>query len=163
MKPPLSIYVLVDALGWEILRDRPFLDDVLMLRQRLAGIGRLNGLAQTLLKLTCPGVPDIYQGCELWQLDLVDPDNRRPVDYARRRALPVRRPVGHRRRTPVPRVVVVRERGIALPRLHLARRPLACLALTPQRARQVVGILHHGIIGVGHASTLLERPAHRPL
>ncbi len=68
-------------------RRSPFLDDVLMLRQRLAGIGRLNGLAQTLLKLTCPGVPDIYQGCELWQLDLVDPDNRRPVDYARRRAL----------------------------------------------------------------------------
>jgi (1->4)-alpha-D-glucan 1-alpha-D-glucosylmutase len=42
-------------------------------------------LSQTLLKLTCPGVPDIYQGSDLWDLSLVDPDNRRPVDYIRRR------------------------------------------------------------------------------
>lgn len=44
-------------------------------------------LSQTLLKLTAPGVPDIYQGCELWDLRLVDPDNRTPVDYERRREL----------------------------------------------------------------------------
>src|SRR5262249_17526843 len=44
-------------------------------------------LAQTLIKLTAPGVPDFYQGTELWDLSLVDPDNRRPVDWARRRAL----------------------------------------------------------------------------
>jgi maltooligosyltrehalose synthase len=49
-------------------------------------VGAVNGLAQTLLKLTVPGVPDTYQGCELWDLSLVDPDNRRPVDYALRRA-----------------------------------------------------------------------------
>ena len=49
--------------------------------------GRVNSLAQTLLKLTTPGVPDIYQGTELWDLSLVDPDNRRPVDYAVRRQL----------------------------------------------------------------------------
>jgi (1->4)-alpha-D-glucan 1-alpha-D-glucosylmutase len=49
--------------------------------------GRVNSLAQTLLKLTCPGVSDVYQGCELWDLSLVDPDNRRPVDYRARRAL----------------------------------------------------------------------------
>jgi (1->4)-alpha-D-glucan 1-alpha-D-glucosylmutase len=42
---------------------------------------------QTALKLTVPGMPDIYQGCELWDLSLVDPDNRRPVDYDHRRAL----------------------------------------------------------------------------
>jgi (1->4)-alpha-D-glucan 1-alpha-D-glucosylmutase len=46
--------------------------------------GRLTSLSQTLLKLTCPGVPDVYQGCELWDLSLVDPDNRRPVDLDRR-------------------------------------------------------------------------------
>jgi (1->4)-alpha-D-glucan 1-alpha-D-glucosylmutase len=46
--------------------------------------GMLNSLAQTLIKLTAPGVPDIYQGNELWDLSLVDPDNRRPVDYASR-------------------------------------------------------------------------------
>jgi (1->4)-alpha-D-glucan 1-alpha-D-glucosylmutase len=46
-----------------------------------------NALAQAVLKLTVPGVPDTYQGCELWDLNLVDPDNRRPVDYAQREAL----------------------------------------------------------------------------
>ena len=45
--------------------------------------GRLNALAQVLLKLASPGVPDLYQGTELWDLSLVDPDNRRPVDFAR--------------------------------------------------------------------------------
>ena len=43
--------------------------------------GRINSLAQTLMKHTAPGVPDLYQGAELWDLSLVDPDNRRPVDY----------------------------------------------------------------------------------
>jgi (1->4)-alpha-D-glucan 1-alpha-D-glucosylmutase len=49
--------------------------------------GRVNSLAQVLLKLTAPGVPDLYQGSELWDLSLVDPDNRRPVDYEARRRL----------------------------------------------------------------------------
>ncbi len=49
--------------------------------------GRTNALAQTLIKLTAPGVPDIYQGTELWDLRLADPDNRRPVDYNQRRKL----------------------------------------------------------------------------
>jgi (1->4)-alpha-D-glucan 1-alpha-D-glucosylmutase len=49
--------------------------------------GRVTSLAQTTLLLTCPGVPDLYQGTEVWDLSLVDPDNRRPVDYARRRDL----------------------------------------------------------------------------
>ena len=61
--------------------------------RRLAPLGDRIALAQTLLKLTCPGVPDIYQGDELESLNLVDPDNRRPVDWdARRRALAVPRP-----------------------------------------------------------------------
>ncbi|HUG54879.1 MAG TPA: malto-oligosyltrehalose synthase [Vicinamibacteria bacterium] len=49
--------------------------------------GRVSSLAQVLLKLSCPGVPDIYQGTELWDLSLVDPDNRRPVDYELRKRL----------------------------------------------------------------------------
>jgi (1->4)-alpha-D-glucan 1-alpha-D-glucosylmutase len=49
--------------------------------------GRINSLAQTLIKLTAPGIPDFYQGSELWDLSLVDPDNRRPVDYKLRRQL----------------------------------------------------------------------------
>jgi (1->4)-alpha-D-glucan 1-alpha-D-glucosylmutase len=59
-----------------------FLDD-----QRIVERGFRNSLSQTALLLTCPGVPDLYQGTELWDLSLVDPDNRRPVDYERRRAL----------------------------------------------------------------------------
>lgn len=55
--------------------------------QRVAHFGRLNSLSQTLLKLTCPGVPDLYQGTELWDYSLVDPDNRRPVDFEQRRKL----------------------------------------------------------------------------
>lgn len=49
--------------------------------------GRVNSLAQTLVKCTAPGVPDIYQGTELWNLSLVDPDNRRPVDFEQRQRL----------------------------------------------------------------------------
>jgi (1->4)-alpha-D-glucan 1-alpha-D-glucosylmutase len=58
------------------------------LAEQLAQLGAVNALSQTLIKLTAPGVPDIYQGNEMWDLSLVDPDNRRPVDYqARRNAL----------------------------------------------------------------------------
>lgn len=46
--------------------------------------GALNGLAQSMLRMTCPGVPDLYQGCEYWDFSMVDPDNRRPVDYPTR-------------------------------------------------------------------------------
>jgi (1->4)-alpha-D-glucan 1-alpha-D-glucosylmutase len=56
------------------------------LAARLAQLGLVNSLAQTVLKLTVPGVPDIYQGNGLWDFSLVDPDNRRPVDYAKHRA-----------------------------------------------------------------------------
>ncbi|MBC3410250.1 malto-oligosyltrehalose synthase [Pseudomonas sp. SWRI51] len=54
--------------------------------QQIACPGALNGLVQCLLRMTTPGVPDLYQGNEYWDLSLVDPDNRRPVDYAARRA-----------------------------------------------------------------------------
>jgi malto-oligosyltrehalose synthase/4-alpha-glucanotransferase len=50
----------------------------------VSDFGIVNSLAQVLLKFTCPGIPDIYQGCELWDFSLVDPDNRRPVDYHQR-------------------------------------------------------------------------------
>jgi (1->4)-alpha-D-glucan 1-alpha-D-glucosylmutase len=64
-----------------------FLADFVEFQRATARAGVYNSLAQTLLKIASPGVPDFYQGTELWQLDLVDPDNRRPVDYAHRRAL----------------------------------------------------------------------------
>ncbi len=63
-----------------------FLRDFIPFQQQVAHIGAFNSLAQLLLRLTSPGVPDFYQGSELWDFSLVDPDNRRPVDYAQRQA-----------------------------------------------------------------------------
>ncbi|MGO4386981.1 malto-oligosyltrehalose synthase [Microvirga sp. 2YAF29] len=60
------------------------LDRLRPLAQRLSVLGMLNGLSRTVLKMTLPGVPDIYQGTEFWDFSLVDPDNRRPVDYGAR-------------------------------------------------------------------------------
>lgn len=69
-------------------KSKSFLEDFSREQAELQVAGALNSLTQTLLKLTAPGVPDIYQGAECWDLSLVDPDNRRPVDFdARRRAL----------------------------------------------------------------------------
>jgi (1->4)-alpha-D-glucan 1-alpha-D-glucosylmutase len=65
--------------------NRGFLDELEEFAKRVARAGERSALGQTLLKLTSPGVPDIYQGDELWALSLVDPDNRRPVDWDRRR------------------------------------------------------------------------------
>ncbi len=58
-----------------------FMKDFLPFQRMISRFGIFNALSQTLLKLTCPGVPDIYQGTELWDLSMVDPDNRRPVSY----------------------------------------------------------------------------------
>lgn len=68
-------------------RKNRFLADLQAFQRRVAFFGRWNSLSQVLLKLACPGVPDFYQGTELWDLSLVDPDNRRPVDYPERRAI----------------------------------------------------------------------------
>ncbi|CAG1771671.1 partial (1-_4)-alpha-D-glucan 1-alpha-D-glucosylmutase, partial [uncultured bacterium] len=65
----------------------PFLESFLPFQRKVAWFGMMNSLSQTLLKITCPGVPDLYQGTELWDLSMVDPDNRRPVDFGKRRAL----------------------------------------------------------------------------
>lgn len=71
----------------DVSQDDPFIGDLQALQRRVAYFGRFNSLSQQLLKLTSPGVPDIYQGTEVWDYSLVDPDNRRPVDYQRRRTL----------------------------------------------------------------------------
>jgi (1->4)-alpha-D-glucan 1-alpha-D-glucosylmutase len=65
----------------------PFMKDVEQFVERIKYAGRVNSLAQTLMKHTVPGVPDLYQGTEVWDLSLVDPDNRRLVDYEGRRQL----------------------------------------------------------------------------
>ena len=73
---------LLDAEG-----SRAFLEDFRLFQKRVSHYGMYNSLSQTLLKIASPGVPDIYQGAELWDFSLVDPDNRRPVDYDLRRRM----------------------------------------------------------------------------
>jgi (1->4)-alpha-D-glucan 1-alpha-D-glucosylmutase len=71
----------------EILTDEPendFLKDLQNFQEKIAFFGSLNSLGQLLIKITAPGIPDLYQGTELWDLSLVDPDNRRPVDFQKR-------------------------------------------------------------------------------
>jgi (1->4)-alpha-D-glucan 1-alpha-D-glucosylmutase len=74
-------------LALERREGNPFPMEAGELARRMARFGFLNSLAQTLCKLTAPGVPDVYQGNEIWDDSLVDPDNRRPVDYESRRRL----------------------------------------------------------------------------
>ena len=66
---------------------RPFWKSFTNFQAKVADLGIVNSLAQVMLKFTCPGVPDVYQGCEHWDFSLVDPDNRRPVDYSLREKL----------------------------------------------------------------------------
>ncbi|MBV9302085.1 MAG: malto-oligosyltrehalose synthase [Acidobacteriaceae bacterium] len=70
-----------------LYEDPTFLGELKAFVQPLIQPGRVNSLSQVLLKLTSPGIPDTYQGSELWDLSLVDPDNRRPVDYELRRRI----------------------------------------------------------------------------
>lgn len=91
----------------------------------LVAPGRLNSIAQKLLHLTAPGVPDVYQGTELWDLSLVDPDNRRPVDYdERRRVL-----VAARSMTPEERWDAADD---GTPKLWVVHRALALRAAHPE-------------------------------
>lgn len=65
----------------------PFLESFIPFLKKLIDKATLYSLAQTIIKITAPGIPDIYQGCELWDTSYVDPDNRRPVDYPLRKTL----------------------------------------------------------------------------
>ncbi|RDV14973.1 malto-oligosyltrehalose synthase [Pontibacter diazotrophicus] len=72
---------MMDLVQQLLLDDKDFMDTFRPFFQKVSHYGWVYALCQALLKVTCPGVPDIYQSCELWDLSLVDPDNRRPVDY----------------------------------------------------------------------------------
>jgi len=84
-----GIHTFVERILSSRYRGKPnlFWDSLLKFLPAVMYFGAMNSLTQTLLKLTCPGVPDIYQGQEMWDFSLVDPDNRRPVDFDRRRQL----------------------------------------------------------------------------
>ena len=84
LKPDIAYEEAFVGFTEEFLKAEPptgFLNDFLPFAQKVAFHGMLNSLSQTLLKIASPGVPDFYQGTELWDLHFVDPDNRRPVDF----------------------------------------------------------------------------------
>ncbi len=76
----------IEHFATQMLQDRDFMEDFADFAKPIARLAVTYSLAQTLLKLTVPGIPDTYQGTEYWDLSMVDPDNRRPVDYPQRRA-----------------------------------------------------------------------------
>jgi (1->4)-alpha-D-glucan 1-alpha-D-glucosylmutase len=109
----------------DVMSDEDFLAEI---EDFVAGIewpGRITGLAQTLIKLTAPGVPDLYQGTESWDLSLVDPDNRRPVDFDLRRRL-LAEVEGMS-----PEAILARS-GEGLPKLWLTRQALAVRRRFPE-------------------------------
>jgi (1->4)-alpha-D-glucan 1-alpha-D-glucosylmutase len=73
-----------DYISWLFSGRCELLAEIAAFARRIAAAGAANGLVQMLVKLTAPGVPDIYRGCEYWDLSLVDPDNRSPIDFAAR-------------------------------------------------------------------------------
>ena len=84
LKPDIAYEEAFVGFAEEFLKAEPptgFLNDFLPFAQKIAFHGMLNSLSQTVLKIAAPGVPDFYQGTELWDLHFVDPDNRRPVDF----------------------------------------------------------------------------------
>lgn len=87
IEPDSDYHEALAGLVEALLGDADLVAELSHLVSRLVEPGRVTSLAVTLLRLTSPGIPDTYQGTELWQLDLVDPDNRRPVDYGGRRRL----------------------------------------------------------------------------
>ncbi|WP_104133124.1 malto-oligosyltrehalose synthase [Cryobacterium sp. M91] len=86
-QPNTGFEAALDDLVTAAVESGPTRDLLTALVDRLQQPGWSNSLSQKLLQLTMPGVPDVYQGSELWETSLVDPDNRRPVDYALRREL----------------------------------------------------------------------------
>lgn len=101
----------------DTLRNSQFTAEVDQFVACLADAGYVNSLGQMLVKLTAPGVPDIYQGCELWNFTLVDPDNRRPVDFKLRHRLLAQAATIHS-------VAAWNHRNEGLPKLWMLRRVL---------------------------------------
>ncbi|MDQ3983023.1 MAG: malto-oligosyltrehalose synthase [Actinomycetota bacterium] len=136
-----------------ILADPAFLNELEDFVAPLVEPGRINSLAETAIKLTYPGVPDVYQGTELWDLSLVDPDNRRPVDYGLRARLLEDAIAGDA-------AAALARMDEGLPKLFLIQRALALRARLPEafgagssyealwatgpRARHVVAFVREG-------------------
>ena len=150
------------------LGDAQFVADLEAFVAGLAEAGWINSLAQTLIKLTAPGVPDTYQGTELWDLSLVDPDNRRPVDFAVRRRLLNEVPhlkveeIWRRRDEGMPKLWVMRQ-ALALRHRHSewfdTHSPYDALQPNGDKAQHVVAFRRGGAItAVPRLLVSLSRP-----
>ncbi|MDP3981587.1 MAG: malto-oligosyltrehalose synthase, partial [Chlamydiota bacterium] len=100
-----------------------FLESLKTFLNKISFYGMLNGLSQTLLKLSCPGVPDFYQGTEFWDLHLVDPDNRMPVDYEKRKTILEKCALKDQDRNHLQSILEEWKDGV--PKLYLIKRLLA--------------------------------------
>ncbi len=127
------------------IEQNAFLDDLLPFERRLARVGLYTSLSQIVLKVASPGVPDFYQGNELWDFSLVDPDNRRPVDFALRERL----------------LRDLRERGADRPsrRGRLASE----LAASPEDPRLKLYVTYLSLRELGVATSPLRRGDYQPL
>jgi (1->4)-alpha-D-glucan 1-alpha-D-glucosylmutase len=164
-----------------VVNDADLIADLEALLAPLIRPARISSLAQTLIKYTAPGVPDLYQGTELWDMSLVDPDNRRPVDYDLRRDLLAEldglspEAVLARMNEGLPKLLVIRralEVRRAHPELYAARATYQPLAATGERAHHVVAFARSGgaitvvprlLVGLAGdwGDTTLELPAGR--
>lgn len=113
--PNLAYETTCEECLYALLNDQCFLTELVTGVGRIAPAGVINSLGQTLLKLTAPGVPDIYQGTELWDFSLVDPDNRQPVDYALRQ-----------RMLAMPPIASLARWNSGQLKLHIIQQTLAC-------------------------------------
>ncbi|HEX6996067.1 MAG TPA: malto-oligosyltrehalose synthase [Gammaproteobacteria bacterium] len=153
----------VDAFVDAVLSDTAFVSDLDAFVAPLVAPGRVNSLAFVLLKLTAPGVPDFYRGTELWDLSLVDPDNRRPVDYDLRRRL-LRELDGM-----TPEEILVRQ-DEGLPKLWLIRQGLrvrrahaAAFAAGAYRPLEARGARHEHVIAFRRGEPIVSVAPRWPL
>ncbi len=156
-------------------RSAPVVREIADFAARIAPAGAANGLAQTMLRLTSPGVPDLYQGTEFWDFSLVDPDNRRPVDFAARQAALADQPApglllgkwrdGRVKQAVIARALALRSR---LPGLFAHGTYLPLRAEGPQAERVLAFLRVHedraALVAVGRLLTpLLDGRAASPL
>jgi (1->4)-alpha-D-glucan 1-alpha-D-glucosylmutase len=145
----------LEAFTLAMLNDTDFLTDFTAFTTALIPAGRINSLAQTLLKLTAPGIPDLYQGSELWDLRLVDPDNRQPVDFSHRQVL-------LNQLTAATPESVLQAADTGLPKLWLLQHALHLRRLQPQafspagtyRPLGIHGIRQHHLVAFLRGDTI---------
>ncbi len=141
-------------------RAGPFLHDFGAFQKRVSHYGLLNSLAQTLLKIAAPGVPDFYQGTELWDFSLVDPDNRRPVDYGHRRRLlaELREALGKAgaQRADLARELIEKKEDGRV-KLYVISQALGCLRDNPGLFSAGEYVPLEAIGGAGHVFAFLRR------